>query len=186
VLHASTWEGIPIFTPQMALGMAQFTWWYGEEDERHVLEEWHSVEEPGTDPEQDHGVPRRTWFDKLLPREATGARKIVRDSTLSWSGELGRLILELAAAARAAKRRRTRFALHTQQDDLSCLGFGATLRWSTRDPMPRVFDDHAHGLYESSMVEDAWGWMVCGEPKELPRSSPRSSSASRSPACRKS
>ncbi len=168
-IDRASFLGVPVLTPAMALRMAQFCWWAGEADERYVLAEWHGIEEPEKG-DEDHGIPRRAWLDKVLPPEASGARAIVRESTLRYQGELGRQILELREATREAKRRRNkarRFHMHTQLDELWCVGFGATLRWNTRDPIPRIFDDHANGLAESYAVEDAWGWFIVGSPKEL-------------------
>lgn len=169
-LDAATWYGIPVLTPHLALGFASYAWWAGEMDERYVLEEWHNVEDPAEDGEEhDHGVPRRAWFDKALPVEASQARPIVRERTLQWQGELGRQILELRAALKAAKRRRRgRHDFHTQADEVWCVGFGATLRWNTKDPIPRVWDDHANGLFESYHVEEQWGWLIAAEPRDLP------------------
>lgn len=169
------WHALPVFSPYIAIGMASFTWWYGEMDETYALSEYYDmrVDEP-VDPSKCP-IPRRAWFDKMLPPVLTQFKGAAKLKTLEryarfggTVGELATRVLELREAGRKASRAKPKYTLHGRNDELHCAGFGATLRWNTRDPMPQVYDDHWHNISESEGVEDPYGWFPFHTPKDLP------------------
>jgi PRTRC genetic system protein F len=172
ISHAHV-HAIPVLLPREALGMASFAWWMGEADERYVDEEYMAA----MGEERESGAPTRKWFDKVLPPEVTLYRgvltlpKLERLAERHWSAEareIARASVNLWHTAKGlAKRKKVRFHLHRQEDDLICVGFGATLRWNARDPMARAFDDYANGWYESHHVEEMYGWIVVDGAGEL-------------------
>jgi hypothetical protein len=122
------------------------------------------------------GIPRRAWFDRRIPKEASAPRAVVRDRTLPYLGELGRRVLALREASRAMRRARfRRFGAHRQQDEVWCVGYAAALRWNEDDPAPQAFDDHANQLHESCMTTGAGGW--CESRPSCPPGSRNSSGA---------
>lgn len=149
------WHAIPVMSPSIALGMASYTWWYGEMDECPI--------------------PRRAWFDKMLPPALSAFKGAAKLKTLEryaryggTVGELATRVLELREAGKKAGRAKPKYTLHGRNDEMHCAGFGATLRWNTRDPMPQVYDDHWHNIAESESVENPYGWFPFHKPKDLP------------------
>jgi PRTRC genetic system protein F len=185
VLDRSRWAGVPLYTPSLAMGFAQWTYWWGEEDERAVLEEIRANEEtddtedekPPSDEElcETNNLVTKARIDRALPPEVTTPKRALKLSDLERLArgrgpgrELAARTLALWHAVTARKRQKSKYALHTQEDETWSLGFAAALRWNARDPMYRIFDDHAQHICESSeALEEAWGWFVVPSAAEL-------------------
>jgi PRTRC genetic system protein F len=179
------WYALPVYTPYMALGMASFTWWYGEMDEKEAVLNYLDAD-PDADPkkilaepEKNLPFPTRAWLDKHLPREVNEFHGRARPKTIEryshrggTVGELARLVLEIRETAKAARRGRakSKFSLHSSDDndDCQCCAHTTAIRWNAEDPMSRVFDDHWHYQSESYRIEDAYGWVPFAGPQQLP------------------
>lgn len=176
VLEEAGGLGIPVYTPRHCLWLASNTWWYGETDEKYALEEYFGMvdSEEGKVKEEDIPIPRRAWLDKILPIEASEAsRKVSRPALERLANRRSGLVMEIARKVLAldaeirGHRSDRKFVLHTEQDEMYCLGYGATVRWNARDPMARVFDDHANNLHEAYHVEPPYGWFPLKGPQDL-------------------
>lgn len=175
VLGRGLWDvAFPLFTPMHALGMAQWTYWMGEDDETEVLAEYHSMDDSEGKVADDSHIIRRALIDKQMPVCASESRRVLKTPALERLerrrgpvGEIARRVLMLQHEDRLKRR----FELHRQDEDddqVYALGYAATLRWNARDPMGRIFDDHAQYLFEGSHdVSHSWGWFVLKEPRQM-------------------
>lgn len=184
VLESSRWIGAPTYTPSFALSLMQEVWWMGEDDERYVVEEYRAAEE--AEPEEgevklsheafceQNGIVTRARVDKAMPLFVSRPKRSLKLQDLERIGagrgrwrDLARAAAALWSARIVAEKSRPKFEMHSQQDEVWAVGFGAFVRWNGRDPMNRILDDHGNRLMESEHVEEAWGWFVLKSPGDL-------------------
>ncbi len=163
--------GLPVYTPAMCLAYCSWIHWQGEVDEKYAIADWEQAE---VNKAEEDGFPTRAYMERGLPPITKAHSRRISHTRLAqtWGGarEVARAILELAEAVRANRPPKGATAMHTEQDDYVCLGYGATLRWNEEDPMGRIYDDYANGMYESHHVEEHYGWYPIANPgKQLHR-----------------
>jgi len=160
-LHAASRAGLPIYTPHESLGHCSWQHWVGENDERFALENW----DEGMTPEkaEAEGFPTRRWLEASLPPIAKANRRAMSRMRLEqdWGPhrDVARAIIGVLDAVKAHKPPKGAASLHDHEDDLWCVGYGVTLRWNEADPMGRLFDDFANGLFEAFEVQETYGWL---------------------------
>lgn len=175
LVHAGR-HSFVLFTPQIAEEWACYLWWHGDINEAGVLEDYRAdTDDPRAQPPDD--LPTRAWFDRVLPPAVTRPANRLKGADLQrvarrrgLAGQIARQVIELQDECAASHRRRSKFTIESQDEDgLQGLAFAATLRWNTRDPMLRLFDDYANMAAECGGAESVFGWFVLDKASDLPR-----------------
>ena len=135
-------------------------------------------EEQGEDAPAPDDLPTRAWLDKLLPPAVTWPRTRLRRPGLERlarrGGEIGgiaRSVLQLQAITATAHRQqiKSEFSFDSSDDNgFLAASFAAALRWNTRDPMFRAYDDYTNERHNDAGAENAFGWFVMDSAKDLP------------------
>jgi PRTRC genetic system protein F len=156
VIDRTSMNLVPVFTPWDAMGTAQETYWYGEQDEQMALDE-QCGDDPGERATLQEDMVTRAKVDAAFPSWATqapGGRKRLRRSDLS----------RIARDARSARVRRVaELALALDRLDIDdrylpdeegwFVGYGAVLSWHPDDIAVRIFDDFANYAVESEYFD---------------------------------
>jgi len=170
--HAAR-HSLPLFLPHHGEYFASFHWWMGEEDEAEVLANYR--EEAGENAPPPDDIRTRAAFDAALPPavcrpKRLSAEKLERLARRRDVGTLARLTLELrAATAKACRAGGKDPEFHSADDNgMQAIGYAATVRWNSADPMPELFDHYANDAANSEGYEESFGWYVSRDPAALP------------------
>lgn len=150
-------EILPIYSPHNALRLASFEYWGGCDNEAEVVSQ---AESDGEDLIKQ-GLLTRKQFDTHIPHWASVPKNAIRMEALKQlanprrttiTGRVARALIELIETL-ARERRKVKFIT---DEEHPLLPFALWLRWSAKDPMPRIFDDFANAASEhGEFREDA-------------------------------
>lgn len=157
-------HGLPLWTPLAALHGASWAYWSGCDDEREYIE---SMLGDGEDP-ADLDIFTRAEFDRAIPPDVSAPREMLKPLVLERLARsrarkdvasIARLCLEIRSACRAdGKDKAFQDFYPERMRETAQLHHLAAMRWSSTDPVFRIYDDWANPAYEIGEALEAYGW----------------------------
>jgi PRTRC genetic system protein F len=162
-IESQGWLSLPVFTPWEGLGVAQYLYWYGEDNEEMAVEEHCGEDQEAREAMLDTMVTRATvsaafpaWAIKHgNDRKALGIRRVRRIAEAAVSAKVRRVAQATLALRELALDRR--FVPEVEGD---FTGHVAILTWAREphdDLLLRIYDD----FNELACQAEHYDW--CGE-----------------------